>query len=203
MQRLEEVYREMYEYYPVKRGELPVGFGHRKQMDLGQSRIQETYSSCGRSMAMVAMKAQKIHFNRESKAHVEWLRSLVPTRFQGIDPHPLARGITSTGVECTEYFDSDMDTLIELLRVCPSVCILAIQAPWCRLDHIREMDAGHYVAAGHVDLRKREVIVHDTGNESPWGRIKFENLPLIWHDHKIGNKKQVFQGWMLHVPVKY
>lgn len=133
---------------------------------------------------------------------MEWLRGVVPTGFWGIDPRPLTQGIRETGVECTEYKEADVELLIELLRRCPSVCVLAIQAPWCKLKEIVDMDAGHYVAAGHVDLRKQEVLVHDTGNGSPWGRIKLKHLPYIWQDHLIGNKKRVFEGWMLHMPVK-
>lgn len=197
-----QIYSEMYRYYPVKRAELPKGFKHREAMDLNRNRIQETYASCARSMAMVGMKVQHVPFNHKSPSHREWLRNLIPTYFQGIDPHPLAMGIKETGVECTEYTNADVDLLTELLRTCPSVCILAIQAPWCSLADIQDMDAGHYVAAGHADLRKKEVQVEDTGNGSPWGRIKLKHLPYIWHDHLIGRKDKVFEGWMLHIPVK-
>lgn len=199
---IQRIYPKMHTYYGVSRADLPVGFRHRAQMDLGKKRVQETYRSCGRSMAMVAMKAQNIPFDIYNASHREWLRELVPTHFEGIDPHPLARGIKNTGVECNQYENADVDLLVELLRACPSLCIIGIQAPWCALNEITATDAGHYVAAGHVDLRKKEVYVHDTGNGSPWGRIKLRHLPAIWHDSLIGRKNKIFEGWMLHVPVK-
>lgn len=201
-EEITRIYAEMHGYYAVTRAELPVKFKHRKLMDLGKQRGQHTYSSCGRSMGMVGMKVQAIDFDPESPMQLAWLRSLIPTRFQGIDMHPLSRGIKKTGVEATEYTEADTQLLVELLRTCPSVCILALQAPWCELDEILAMKAGHYVAAGHVDLRKQEVLVHDTGNGSPWGRIKLKHLPYIWQDHLIGDKKKVVEGWMLYVPVK-
>lgn len=200
--KISEIYHEMYRYYPVRRDELPVGFTHRKLMDLGKYRVQGTYAGCGRWMTIVGMKVQKIEFKPRSPSQMEWLRDIVPTHFSGIDPQPLVEGMKSAGVECTAHRNADEEMLVELLRACPSVCILAIQAPWCRLEEINNMDAGHYVAAGHVDLRKNEVLVHDTGNGSPWGRIKLKHLPYIWHDHIIGRKKRVFEGWMLHIPVK-
>ena len=199
---IQRIYPDMYAHYAVPRWDLPVGFQHREKMDLGMDRNQETYASCGRSMARVGMKVQNIFFNHRSPSHRSWLRDLVPTRYEGIDPHPLANGIKATGVECQEYQNSDVDFLVELLRACPSVCILALQAPWCKLEDITQMNAGHYVAAGHVDLRKREVLVHDTGNGSPWGRIKLNHLGAIWHDNLIGRRDKVVEGWMLHIPVK-
>lgn len=200
-ERLAEIYPEMHSYYEVSRDDLPVSFKHRQLMDLGRGRVQHTYASCGRSMAMIAMKVQGIGFDKDSSAQMEWLRGLVPTGFCGIDPGPLASGIRKIGVDCVEYKEADIELLIELLRTCPSLCVLGIQAPWCSLEDIELNQAGHYVAAGHVDLRKREVIVHDTGNGAPWGRIKLKHLPYIWHDRFIG-KQKTFEGWMLHVRVK-
>lgn len=208
-QEVEAIYSDMHSYYAVARSQLPTGFEHRELMDLGKHRVQDTNCSCGRWMGLVGMKAQNIPIDVESPTQMNWLRQTFPTHKQGIDPGALTIGMKAAGVECRPYANVDTSLLTELLRACPSVCILAIQAPWGELvdivgDRMSKspgLQAGHYVAAGHVDLRRREVYVLDSGNGSPWGRIKLKHLPLIWRDRYIKSKK-IFHNWLLWIPVK-
>lgn len=195
------IYPDLHRNYTVPRKRLPRNFRHRELMDLGRHRIQKTDSSCGRSMAEIAMKVQGIEFNPSNPSHHSWLRSYVPTKNIGIDPKPLAKAIKSIGVQCREYDGASVSQLVRELKKGNCICILNLQAPWCAIDDILTVNAGHYVAAGHVNLKTKEIYVHDTGHSRPWGRIKIEHLEHIWYDCYVKGKNRTFHNWFLKVPI--
>ena len=196
----ERRHKQVQDNYLVSYQDLPHGFLHKSLLwGLGQER---TNSSCGQSVAMVGLRANGEHVYPRSQTLIERLNWAIPTKHQGIDPYPLARGVKKLGVESIEYRQASVELLIQLLTAEACFCALLIQAPWAKYSEVTDLKAGHNVVAGYYDGRSRKISGFEPGNGRRFFQMAVEDLDkYYWIDRAIRSPKITFDHWMLWMPV--